>query len=172
MKCPACASPLQPVQAGEVTVDACLGGCGGLWFDNFELKKLDEPAELDGNLLIPVNVAVRRDLHLDETARRHCPKCSDVVMMRHFFSAQRRVEVDECPNCGGFWLDAGELAEIRAENGDEQRRRTAVEAYFNEMSRLSLASADPGTAENIRRSRTINQLLQFTRPIRFQEHSA
>ncbi len=34
---------------------------------------------------------------------------------RHFFSAKRRVEVDQCPNCGGYWLDAGELALIRAE---------------------------------------------------------
>jgi Zn-finger nucleic acid-binding protein len=23
--------------------------------------------------------------------------------------------VDQCPNCGGYWLDAGELEKIRAE---------------------------------------------------------
>jgi Zn-finger nucleic acid-binding protein len=38
-----------------------------------------------------------------------------VKLKRHFFSAKRRVEVDQCPNCGGYWLDAGELALIRAE---------------------------------------------------------
>jgi Zn-finger nucleic acid-binding protein len=37
---------------------------------------------------------------------------------RHFFSAKRRIEVDECPNCGGYWLDAGELAQIRAEKAE------------------------------------------------------
>ena len=31
------------------------------------------------------------------------------------FSAKRRVEVDECPGCGGCWLDAGELEKIREE---------------------------------------------------------
>jgi Zn-finger nucleic acid-binding protein len=36
-------------------------------------------------------------------------------LQRHYFSAKRRVEVDQCPNCGGYWLDAGELAAIRAE---------------------------------------------------------
>jgi Zn-finger nucleic acid-binding protein len=38
-----------------------------------------------------------------------------VKLHRHFFSAKRRVEVDQCPNCGGYWLDAGELALVRAE---------------------------------------------------------
>ena len=36
-------------------------------------------------------------------------------LKRHFFSAKKRVEVDQCPNCGGYWLDAGELEAIRAE---------------------------------------------------------
>ena len=30
-------------------------------------------------------------------------------MMRHFFSVKRQVEVDECPGCGGFRLDAGKM---------------------------------------------------------------
>ena len=36
-------------------------------------------------------------------------KCSDTLLMRHFFSAKRAVTVDECPTCAGVWLDAGEL---------------------------------------------------------------
>lgn len=35
--------------------------------------------------------------------------------MRHYYSKKRGVVVDECPNGGGFWLDAGELEQVRAE---------------------------------------------------------
>ena len=41
MKCPACYNELTPRRAGQITVDVCDGGCGGIWFDNFELKRVD-----------------------------------------------------------------------------------------------------------------------------------
>jgi len=56
---------------------------------------------------------------VDFTRKRSCPRCPDVKFKRHFFSARRRVEVDHCPNCGGYWLDRGELAGIRAEKVEE-----------------------------------------------------
>jgi Zn-finger nucleic acid-binding protein len=46
-------------------------------------------------------------------------------LKRHFFSAKRKVEVDQCPNCGGYWLDAGELAAIRAEKAQNSKAATA-----------------------------------------------
>jgi Zn-finger nucleic acid-binding protein len=63
---------------------------------------------------------IQRDerVHVDPARKRQCPRCPDVKLHRHFFSAKRRVEVDQCPNCGGYWLDAGELAQIRAENAE------------------------------------------------------
>ena len=52
---------------------------------------------------------------MDLSRKRECPRCAGIKLHRHFFSAKRRVEVDQCPNCGGYWLDAGELALVRAE---------------------------------------------------------
>lgn len=39
---------------------------------------------------------------------RHClsPACDDVAMERVTVDS---VEIDKCPNCGGMWLDPGEL---------------------------------------------------------------
>ena len=45
MKCPACSNRLQEMTVAGVTVDICKDGCGGIWFDNFEMKKFDEPHE-------------------------------------------------------------------------------------------------------------------------------
>jgi Zn-finger nucleic acid-binding protein len=113
MKCPACPNELTEYEFGGLTVDACAGGCGGIWFDAFELQRVDERREVQCEHLL----RVQRDpkLVVDFTRKRDCPRCAGIRLKRHFFSAQKRVEVDHCPNCGGYWLDAGELEKIRTE---------------------------------------------------------
>ena len=44
MKCPACKSPLREKGAGEMTLDICYGGCGGIWFDASELERVNARA--------------------------------------------------------------------------------------------------------------------------------
>ncbi len=119
MKCPACFNALTQTQVGSLVVDACQDGCGGIWFDAFELQRADEESEVAGEPLL----LVRRDpqVMVDPSRKRECPRCNGIKLQRHFFSARRRVEVDECPNCGGYWLDAGELAQIRAERAEASR---------------------------------------------------
>jgi len=113
MICPACSRKLTETQVGAVAVDVCHGGCGGIWFDAFELQRVDEQHEAAGERLleIPRDPAVV----VDATRKRACPRCDGIKLKRHFFSARRKVEVDQCPSCGGYWLDAGELEQIRAE---------------------------------------------------------
>jgi Zn-finger nucleic acid-binding protein len=120
MTCPACGHPLSPRHVGHTTVDACVNGCGGIWFDNFELQRLDDPADpgADSLLSIPIDPKV----HVDHKMKRHCPRCENQVMRRRFFSRKREIEVDECPACAGVWLDAGELAQIRAEIAEQSQR--------------------------------------------------
>jgi Zn-finger nucleic acid-binding protein len=119
MKCPACFNELTQTQVGSLVVDVCQGGCGGVWFDAFELQRVDEEDEAAGEPLLHI----KRDdrIVLDTSRKRDCPRCEGIRLRRHFFSAKRRVEVDECPNCGGYWLDAGELAQIRAEKSETDR---------------------------------------------------
>ena len=47
-------------------------------------------------------------------------------MARRHWSVRYEVEIDECPTCGGIWLDAGELAAIRALFATEEERRAAA----------------------------------------------
>ena len=123
MKCPACFNELSPLQVGTVTVDVCQDSCGGVWFDAFELQRVDEQQELAGEPMLEI----RRDTSLvvDATRKRSCPRCQNMKLQRHFFSAKRKIEVDECPNCGGYWLDAGELAAIRAEKAQTSKAAAA-----------------------------------------------
>src|SRR2546421_6339465 len=111
MKCPACFNELTETEVGCLSLDVCYGGCGGIWFDAFELQRVDEEQETAGELLLHI----QRDesVVVDLARKRDCPRCRDVKLQRHFSSASRTVEVDECPNCAGYWLDAGEVAKIR-----------------------------------------------------------
>ena len=50
---------------------------------------------------------------IDHAIRLTCPRHPDVVMLRRKFSLAVPIEIDECPECGGIWLDSDELAQIR-----------------------------------------------------------
>ena len=39
MNCPACNNILQQMKIKDVTLDVCNHGCGGVWFDDNEIKK-------------------------------------------------------------------------------------------------------------------------------------
>ncbi len=112
MNCPACGTAMTEIAAGDVKVQACKGGCGGLWFDEWTLGKVDQPDQSAGESLL--NIPQNASLKVDQSERRKCPRDS-VVMMRHFWSVKRDVVVDECPKCEGIFLDPGELAAIRAD---------------------------------------------------------
>ncbi|MBN1521861.1 MAG: zf-TFIIB domain-containing protein [Candidatus Aureabacteria bacterium] len=44
-----------------------------------------------------------------------CPRCMDPMIVLEL----KRVEIDYCPECGGIWLDEGEL-EMLLEDSDEK----------------------------------------------------
>jgi len=52
------------------------------------------------------------------TEPRLCPRCPELVLERKWFSDLKQVEIDQCPKCGGVWLDAGELEEVAGKEGD------------------------------------------------------
>lgn len=162
MECPVCGNQLQQVTAGGVTVDVCKGGCGGIWFDNFELKKFDEPHESAGEALLEIE----RDesITVDRTKRLKCPKCDNTVMMRHFFSVKKQVEVDECPGCGGFWLDAGELRKIRSLFKTEEERHNAAEEYFEEVFGDKLAAMRAEDEAKLDKAQKIANMFRFVCP--------
>jgi Zn-finger nucleic acid-binding protein len=162
MNCPACANVLEQMTAGDVVVDVCKGGCGGIWFDQFELKKFDEPHESAGEALLDIE----RDesLTVDHTKRLKCPKCDDIVMMRHFFSVKHEVEVDECPGCGGFWLDYGELGKMRSLFNTEQERRQAADKYFSEVFGHQLAAMTAESEAKAEKAQKIARMFRFICP--------
>ncbi len=161
MQCPACGNPLTEMKAGDIAVNACVGGCGGIWFDRFEIGKVDLPSESAGETLL--HIARNPAVTVDPSRRRSCPRDS-TIMMQHFFDVKRMVTVDECPRCAGVWLDAGELATVRSEYATEAERQQAAGKYFDEIFGKQLAQMHARDEEQAQHAQKIARLFRFICP--------
>lgn len=162
MNCPACSNQLESMTVGNLTVDVCRNGCGGIWFDNFELQQVDEKHEAAGEALL--DVETNPDTSVDYTQQRLCPKCETQKMLKHFMSIKREVEVDECPACGGFWLDAGELRSIRAQYETEADRKMAANEYFDDVFGDTLTRLRDEDEQKLQRARNVANMFKYICP--------
>ena len=60
-----------------------------------------------------------------------CPKCG-IKMREHKYRNAKEVNVDECYACGGFFLDSGELKQIRDNYMSEDEREVYVQRLVGE----------------------------------------
>ncbi len=72
---------------------------------------------------------------MNEAERINCPKCPGVVMMRRYYSPKRILEIDDCPSCGGVWLDSGELETLREIFLSDNERAILREKLIEEVER-------------------------------------
>lgn len=102
MKCPKCSKELVEFPTSElVTLDFC-GGCKGIWFDKLELAEYVETLE---------DLPNEKDIALHGSITKFpCPKCGTRLIELPY--AGTTTLVDCCPDCGGIWLDFGELKSV------------------------------------------------------------
>ena len=109
--CPACNKPLHKIFIPDLgfNIDLCIDGCGGVFFDNREFEKMRTP---------DVNISTLNELvkgndytNVETSIVRHCATCKTKMLKTKV--GKGRVEIDVCPVCGGKFLDANELDEIR-----------------------------------------------------------
>ena len=143
---------------GGVKVNVCTDGCKGLWLEWFALIKLDEKNEGLGD-------ALQQALHYprvnDETrGALNCPKCH-IAMHRHLSKSDKEVSIDECYNCGGFFLDSGELNEIREHHMSEAEEN----AYADNML-TNLPSYQQAANKEAHEKSRANAIANYTRFMR------
>jgi len=138
MKCPVCSHELHPFSTADFDVDICSDGCAGIWFDRDEFEKCNESTEPFPAGLLRVKKV--RDVVVDRSKLRACPKCEGVTMERIMVDPEIRLEIDRCGSCGGHWLDIGELEYLRKadqEDRELQARLRSYEQRVNEQARDS-----------------------------------
>ena len=127
MNCPRCKKTLETKiikeRQHEVEVDTC-PDCQGIWFDKDELSVLENVSE-------PVVMEWRKIPNAyDQLTALFCPSCAENGLMKKAeHPRDEKVIMDYCVNCGGIWLDGGELEAIQKESW--------LSAIFNLMKKLS-----------------------------------
>lgn len=109
--CPDCYRPMTPTTYGDVALDTC-GDCGGIWFDEGELKR----AMLEDALALAAledRVAPGIAPLVEPARNRRCPDCERVLdRFRYLYDSP--VQLDMCGTCGGTWVEDGELRKMDA----------------------------------------------------------
>ena len=89
----------------QVIIDQC-EGCGGIWFDAFELfrVKLGEAQEIES--LDPDRLRTPSEI---EDPRLLCPRDRTALVLYKDPNFPRELILTRCPKCQGFWLNRGEF---------------------------------------------------------------
>ena len=144
VQCPACGNDMTKIFVNEAkcNVDICLDGCGGIWFDNQELKKMDEKHENIDEIL---EVIKGKSFIEVSDNRRICPICG-TPMVKNFVSVRHEIQIDECYNCGGKFLDKGELTAMRNQYANDAEREAAVLEMSKAMCSSSFCQQEESSA--------------------------
>lgn len=157
MKCPACGKEMVEENFG-VNVDVCKNGCKGIWFDQHELAMLDENNEGLGRALEEALMSPR--VNDENRPQLNCPKCN-IPMRPHTYKRAKEVNVDECYKCGGFFLDSGELKEVRDNFMSDEEMDAYLQQILSEVPEYEEAKAE--MAQEKERIEAINHYTRFLR---------
>ena len=149
MQCPSCLGELDRMIAGDIELDACKNGCGGVWFDRDELLKFDEPHEFPTHEIIEL-AKKKEHVKVDSTKQKKCPKCQNEVLVRQFLDIKNTLEMDQCWNCSGVWLDVGEINALRGQFKTMEERSKAVNAYVDSVLSETKASLKSNTEQQLK----------------------
>ena len=95
----------------QISYDLC-EDCGSLWLDKGELDKM--AFRVQGSIEY---CSTKKTADTDENLKS-CPRCERKDLDKVRFIGCGDVVLDHCSNCGGFWLDGGELNLINRELED------------------------------------------------------
>ncbi|HHL40707.1 MAG TPA: hypothetical protein ENJ37_09395 [Deltaproteobacteria bacterium] len=135
MRCPQCGGALKEVFQEAIygrvlLLDQC-GGCGGVWFDKWELLLLTEKAAAE---LEAVDLKALRTARAHRAGDGKCPRClyRDLKVFNDP-NLPDDASIKRCPVCCGLWLNRGEMtryARFRAEKtaalGKGARRKNMI----------------------------------------------
>jgi Zn-finger nucleic acid-binding protein len=132
LNCPNADGILQPVAAHDrqgalLALDQC-DHCGGVWFDRYELFKLGEAEAEKIDVIDETRFRQPSGEHPDPL----CPRCG--ISLERFRDANipDNIQMLNCGQCGGFWVNHGEIAayaEYRIERGRRQVDPKLAAAY-------------------------------------------
>lgn len=111
----------------ELVLDQC-GSCGGIWFDRYEIFRVDEAQARKVEIVDEERFRFPRG----EAADPQCPVCAITLQEFHDSNIPGNIQLFSCARCSGFWVNHGELrhyTEFRAARGHKKPDPRLAEAY-------------------------------------------
>ena len=136
MKCPRCKKKLiKETREGE-EIEVCKA-CNGMWLHKQQLNNLLKESGGDVELC-----SIDDNPHKDKNPVIKCRECKNVEMNKINFLDYSDIIMDRCPECGGFWLDKNELANMhkyikKVEDGSHNVTDTSGYELLTKLSRIA-----------------------------------
>jgi hypothetical protein len=108
MECPVDGTTLETRTVHSINIEECVQ-CGGLWYEEGELRKAKDEEEPDLKWLDFDLWSDQESFAVDWSSRK-CPQCEKNMAAISY--AATGVTVDYCPDEHGIWLDKGEFQAI------------------------------------------------------------
>lgn len=99
---------LKSVSVGGIELDECVS-CLGLWFDRDELNQVKDQMSEDSRWK-DIDLWAYANRANFQSAGVNCPRCRSLMTKMAFDTSE--ITLEFCINCGGTWLDSGELQTI------------------------------------------------------------
>ncbi len=133
MDCPRCNKVMEKEEIDGEMIALC-HDCGGLWVQRNQLNKMLIEGEGDFE-----TASVDASPHEEQPHILPCPACNEKKMEKVNFLYYSDIVMDHCGDCGGFWLDKGELERIhgyvrQVETGSHKAKDHSV---YNLLAKLS-----------------------------------
>lgn len=153
--CPVCQIELKPQVHLGVTIDVC-PACAGIWFDADELTRLNR---IDDEILPRIDSMYQPEItQYNPPWDRMCPVCRVPLLAYHYLYTSD-IELDTCNQCGGVWVDNGELEKMYRVLADARAMEVPPEA----KAQVTLAEIEAETKQATARAEFWRGLFDFLR---------
>ncbi len=148
--CPDCIVEMHIESVGDIQLDVCRT-CAGTWFDPEELRILlaRDPLALS---MVEDMAAASVEQKAEGPSLRHCPACEFPLEQYHYLYTSP-VVLQACLDCGGVWVEDGELNRMQ-----EWFEQTHKPMSAKEEASLIIAEA---TIEHENRTLRQQKILRF-----------
>lgn len=107
--CPKCSHQMEEMKFAGIDLDSC-PFCMGCWLDAEEVSQMTRSR---GNNKLKV------ELKSPNQSELNCPRCRPAQTMKVGPHVDiPTLQLDQCPKCGGVWLDRGELTTLLSYRGN------------------------------------------------------
>lgn len=140
LNCPACSHLLEEQHHGQIMIQNCSTGCGGMWIRQNDLETLTHTPRL----VERIQQSSSGILVVQEPRARVCPDCK-IPLEAWLVQGSESVEIDTCPQCAGIWLDHGELQRIvllQSQGTFKKTRQTPLKTHTDDRHTMVDTLAD------------------------------